>query len=58
MSVVTRSRRMFSSSVTHSSWMFGFASGQAKLPAIRAAMVGGLINGLITSEATAERLLA
>ena len=26
MSVVTRSRRMFSSSVTHSSWMFGFAS--------------------------------
>ncbi|MEQ3642136.1 MAG: sugar-binding transcriptional regulator [Paracoccus sp. (in: a-proteobacteria)] len=34
------------------------ASGQAKLPAIRAAMVGGLINGLITSEATAERLLA
>ncbi|CAM3275911.1 DeoR faimly transcriptional regulator [Paracoccus nototheniae] len=34
------------------------ASGQAKLPAIRAALVGGLINGLITSEATAERLLA
>lgn len=34
------------------------ASGLAKLPAIRAAMVGGLINGLVTSEATAERLLA
>ncbi|WP_405401383.1 sugar-binding transcriptional regulator [Paracoccus sp. Ld10] len=34
------------------------ASGQTKLQAIRAAMVGGLINGLVTSEATAERLLA
>ncbi|MGZ3218080.1 sugar-binding transcriptional regulator [Paracoccus sp. T5] len=34
------------------------ASGQAKLPAIRAALTGRLINGLITSEATAERLLA
>lgn len=33
------------------------ALGQAKLPAIRAAMIGGLINGLVTSEATAERLL-
>ncbi|QDA35998.1 sugar-binding transcriptional regulator [Paracoccus liaowanqingii] len=34
------------------------ASGQSKLPAIRAALVGRLITGLITSEATAERLLA
>ena len=33
------------------------ALGQAKLPAIRAALIGGLINGLVTSEATAERLL-
>ncbi|SNR45214.1 sugar-binding transcriptional regulator [Paracoccus sediminis] len=34
------------------------ATGAAKLPAIRAALVGRLVNGLITSEATAERLLA
>lgn len=34
------------------------ASGETKLPAIRAALLGGLVNGLITSEATAERLLA
>lgn len=34
------------------------ASGAAKLPAIRAALKGRLISGLITSEATAERLLA
>lgn len=34
------------------------ASGQSKLPAIRAALKGRLISGLITSEATAERLLA
>ncbi|WP_108502975.1 sugar-binding transcriptional regulator [Paracoccus indicus] len=34
------------------------ASGTAKLPAIRAALKGRLITGLITSEATAERLLA
>nr|WP_241865528.1 sugar-binding transcriptional regulator [Paracoccus salsus] len=33
------------------------ASGEAKLPAIRAALIGKLVNGLITSEATAERLL-
>jgi len=33
------------------------ASGQAKLPAIRAALIGGLVNGLVTSEASAERLL-
>lgn len=36
----------------------GLASGTSKLPAIKAAIKGGLINGLITSEATAERLLA
>lgn len=34
------------------------ASGESKLPAIRAALIGHLVNGLITSEATAERLLA
>lgn len=34
------------------------ATGEAKLPAIHAALVGHLVNGLITSEATAERLLA
>lgn len=33
------------------------ATGEAKLPAIRAALIGRLVNGLITSEATAERLL-
>lgn len=33
------------------------ATGDAKVPAIRAALVGGLVNGLVTSEATAERLL-
>lgn len=38
--------------------MVAVASGQTKLPAIRAALAGRLINGLITSEATAERLLA
>lgn len=34
------------------------ASGAAKLAAIRAALVGRLVNGLVTSETTAERLLA
>lgn len=34
------------------------ATGEAKLPAIRAALVGRLVNGLITSEATAAHLLA
>lgn len=34
------------------------ATGEAKIPAIRAALVGRLVNGLITSEATAERLLS
>ena len=33
------------------------AAGEAKLPAIRAALIGRLVNGLVTSEATAERLL-
>lgn len=33
------------------------ATGATKLPAIRAALTGKLVNGLITSEATAERLL-
>lgn len=34
------------------------ATGEAKVPAIRAALVGRLVNGLVTSEVTAERLLA
>ncbi len=34
------------------------ATGEAKIPAIRAALLGRLVNGLITSEATAERLLS
>jgi DNA-binding transcriptional regulator LsrR (DeoR family) len=34
------------------------ALGPAKVPAIRAALVGGLINGLITDEATARALLS
>jgi DNA-binding transcriptional regulator LsrR (DeoR family) len=33
------------------------AVGQAKVPAIKAALVGGLINGLITDEATARAIL-
>ena len=32
--------------------------GERKLPAIAAAVRGGLVNGLITDEATAEKLLA
>jgi len=36
----------------------GAAFGENKLGAIRAAMDGGMINGLITDEATAEALLA
>jgi DNA-binding transcriptional regulator LsrR (DeoR family) len=35
----------------------GAAIGQAKVPAIRAAMAGRLINGLITDEATARAIL-
>lgn len=38
--------------------VFAVAVGEAKVPAIRAALRGHLINGLITNEATAERLLA
>lgn len=34
------------------------AVGEAKLPALRAALAGGLVNGLVTNEAMAERLLA
>jgi len=34
------------------------ATGEAKVPALRAALVGCLVNGLVTNEATAERLLA
>lgn len=34
------------------------ATGEAKVPAIRAALAGHLMNGLVTNEATAERLLA
>lgn len=37
--------------------VIAMASGQGKLAAIRAALRGRLVNGLITSEATAERLL-
>ena len=35
----------------------GIASGQAKVAAIHGALIGRLINGLITNEATAEQLL-
>jgi DNA-binding transcriptional regulator LsrR (DeoR family) len=34
------------------------AVGEAKVPALRAALAGRLVNGLVTNEATAERLLA
>lgn len=37
--------------------VIGVAVGEAKVEAIRAALRGHLINGLITNEATAERLL-
>ena len=35
----------------------GAALGRSKLPGIRAALSGGIINGLITDEATAQALL-
>lgn len=38
--------------------MIAVAIGESKLPAMRAALVGHLVNGVITSEAMAERLLA
>ncbi|MEJ8472771.1 sugar-binding transcriptional regulator [Roseibium algae] len=37
--------------------VFGVAAGEAKVPAIRGAMIGKLINCLITNEFTATRLL-
>lgn len=37
--------------------VFGIATGEAKVPAIRGAMKGRLINCLITNEFTAQRLL-
>jgi len=36
----------------------GAAFGAAKIGAIRAAMIGGMVEGLITDEATAQALLA
>lgn len=36
----------------------GVAAGAVKVPAIRGALLGGLLNGLITNEATAELLLS
>lgn len=36
----------------------GVAIGEAKVPAIRAALAGGALNGFITDEATAKALLA
>lgn len=38
--------------------IYGIAAGEAKAPAIRAAMRGGHINRLITNEKTAETILA
>ena len=40
------------------STVIALAKGRRKLPAIRAALTGGLVNGLVTDEATAEALLA
>ncbi len=37
--------------------VFGLAAGQSKIAAIRGAMLGNLINSLITNEFTAEQLL-
>ncbi|MFB2550095.1 sugar-binding transcriptional regulator [Ensifer soli] len=42
---------------TGRSTVIGLAKGRRKLGAIRAALVGRIINGLITDEATAEELL-
>lgn len=41
----------------HEKLVYGIASGTPRVPAIRAAMRGGLINCLITNEATAELIL-
>jgi DNA-binding transcriptional regulator LsrR (DeoR family) len=38
--------------------VYGITSGAVRVPAIRAAMQGGLINCLITNEITAELILA
>lgn len=38
--------------------VIGLAKGKKKLPGVHAAIIGGLINGLITDEASAEALLA
>lgn len=38
--------------------VIALAKGRKKLPALRAALGGGIVNGLITDEATAEALLA
>lgn len=38
--------------------VIGLAKGKKKLPGLHAAIIGGLISGLITDEATAEALLA
>jgi DNA-binding transcriptional regulator LsrR (DeoR family) len=40
------------------SLVVAMAHGERKLKAIRAAVAGGLVNGLITDETTATRLLA
>lgn len=40
------------------SLVIGLAMGQRKLPSIRAALIGGLVNGLITDEVSARALLA
>ncbi len=37
--------------------VIAMAKGERKLPGIRAAIIGGLVNGLITDETTAEALL-
>ena len=42
----------------HEKRVYGIASGAARVPAIKGAMRGGLINCLITNEATAELILA
>jgi len=42
----------------HEKLVYGIASGKARVPAIKAAMRGGLINCLITNEVTAELILS
>ncbi|WP_281827241.1 sugar-binding transcriptional regulator [Jannaschia rubra] len=38
--------------------VIGLGLGAAKVPAIRGALIGGLVNGIVTDEATAESVLA